>query len=108
MMVTAMAERWRRAGADADGGRDQPGDDREGGHQDRAAGGRGWPPESPRRSGTPCCAQPVHVVDLQNAVLLHDAEQQQDAQSAEQVQRAAGRDQRKQRERNRERQRQHG
>ena len=55
-------------------------------------------------NGSALVAQLVHVVDLQNAVLLHDSQQQQDAQSAEQVQRSAGGDQRQQRKRNRQRQ----
>ena len=59
------------------------------------------------RSGMPCRAQRVGVVDLQDRVLLHDAEQQEHAERAPQVQRPAGRPQREQRERHRDRQHQH-
>ena len=52
-------------------------------------------------------AQDVGVVHLQDRVLLDDAEQQQHAERAPQVQRAPGRPQREERERHGNRQRQH-
>ena len=50
--------------------------------------------------------QVVHVVDLQDRVLLHDAEQHEQSQGREQVQRVAGRPERQERERHGQRQRQ--
>ena len=54
----------------------------------------------------PGLLQLVGVVDLQNRVLLHDAEQHQQAERREDVQRLPEDDDRQQRERQRQRQRQ--
>jgi hypothetical protein len=93
------------ANADAERGGEQPEDDRECRHQNRAE------PRAARvhdrlvaRHSTR--AQDVGVVDLENRVLFHDAEQEQNPERAPQVQRPPGRQDREQRER--DRQRQHG
>ena len=52
-------------------------------------------------------AKHVGVIHLQNGVLLHDAEEQQDAERALQVQRPPGGPDRQQRERHRQREHQH-
>jgi hypothetical protein len=79
MIVIAMAERCRRAGAGAERGRDETGDDRQRGHQNRPEPDAvGFQDRLRRRN--PRSTEPVHRVDLQNAVFLHNPQQQQDAE----------------------------
>ena len=76
-------------------------------HQDRPQPRAARLDDRLARSGTPRRAQHVGVVHLQNRVLLDDAEEEQDAERAPQIQRAAGRPDREQRERHRQRQHRH-
>ena len=94
------------AGAGAAGGdqRDHAGDEGEGGHQDRPQPvAVGLADRLGARQALR--AQVVGVIDLQDGVLLHDAEQHEDAEHREDVQRLVEHQDREQRERHRQRQR---
>ena len=86
--------------------RDHAGDERERRHQDRPQPIAAGLDDRPRASTRPVSLQLVGVVDLQDRVLLHDAEQHEQAERREDVQRLPEDDDRQQRERQRQRQRQ--
>ena len=89
MIVTAIAERCAPPMPRPSAVGMQAGDDRARSSSESAAAGCGTPRSIASRSGTPRAPQHVGVVHLQDRVLLDDAEQQQDAERAPQVQRAA-------------------
>ena len=76
MIVTAIAERCDAPAPIPNAVGSKPGDNRQRRHQNRPQ-----PDAVGFHDGVvdamPFVTQPIHVVDLQNAVLLHDAEQQQ-------------------------------
>ena len=74
-----------RAGAQAESGRNQAGDDRKRGHQDGSQPDVVCPDDC-LAQGRPLVAQFVRVVNLQDPVLLHNPEEEQYSESAPQVQ----------------------
>ena len=98
------AAAFLRAGAGAEREGQHAGDEREGGHQNRA---QAVAIGLENRGGFfhAAIAQRVHVVDLQDRIFLHDAEEHEEAERGIEVERVVGEAQREQREGHGERQR---